>query len=203
MSYQRIPQGTQLRSLLVYQNARRVCALETSCSTTAQLSLSHVRQPHPFSQKMQNVCIFRYDCSTESFERINYWGNLVKKCVVSFQVCLPKIWLMTELSIFVNRFLSKNRGFFHLSTSRGITVTVPSTSSWCRAFGFRLYICIKHKERSNSFNINRHTLSRRRIHSPKQIAKRELARFPTPALENLAGSKPEQMHFYPISSSAV
>jgi len=44
------PHGAQLRTLLVHQNARYVyakMAVATSCCTTTQLLLSHVRPPPP------------------------------------------------------------------------------------------------------------------------------------------------------------
>jgi len=59
--------GTQLRSLLVHQNTRRVVyadmALESSCCATAQLLLSNVRNPLPSwlfpPQNIHKICIFR------------------------------------------------------------------------------------------------------------------------------------------------
>jgi len=44
---------------------------------------SHFGNNHPLTQKIENLCIFRQDCSTERFERISYRGNQVNKRVWS------------------------------------------------------------------------------------------------------------------------
>ena len=57
----------------------------------------HARQtwPYtPFTQKLQNLCRFRYNCLKEPLERISYWGNGVNKLFFKSSIVKKWHWLI-------------------------------------------------------------------------------------------------------------